>query len=128
MTELRQYEKFFEDCDTVVAIARPSGRCETEEFLSKLPQQHRVRFQYLLRKLCNNERLKNPEHRRTIRKRDSDGILVQELKSGKYRLYIVEYEGFWYATHGRVKPADSRVPAEAKKAGNSYKRWNEGEE
>lgn len=53
---------------------------------------------------------------------------MQELKTGKYRLYLLEYEGYWYITHGRKKPADSQVAAEARKALNSYKRWNEGEE
>lgn len=128
MTELRRYEKFFDDCSGVVALARPSGRCETSKFLNKLSPRHQARFQYLLRKLCNKEQRKSPERCRPIRKRDRDGILVEELKTGKYRLYLVGYEGYWYATHGRAKPADSRVPAEANKAVTSYKRWNEGEE
>lgn len=128
MTELRQYEKFFHECEAVVAIIRRSGRCETREFLEKIPRQHQARFEYLLQKLCSNQPMKVPERRRTIRKRGKDGMLVQELKTGKYRFYLVEYEGYWCATHGRKKPADSRVPIEAEKAVNSYKRWRAGEE
>lgn len=101
MTELRRYERFFENCDTVVAIVRPSGRNDTKEFLAGLPAQHQSRFEYLLKKLCNKQQLKSPEHRRTIRKRGNDGILVQELKTGKYRLYLAEYQGYWYVTHGQ---------------------------
>lgn len=126
MTELFRYEKFFDDCETVVAIVSQSGRCDTTKFLRGLPLQHVARFEYLVRKLCDNQTLKMPEHRRTIKRRGRDGVLVQELKTGKYRLYLVEHEGYWYATHGRKKPTDNRVPVEAEIAVRSYWRWRGG--
>lgn len=118
---------YLSQCHTVVALVRRSGRCDAKIFIEDLELRHKARFQRLIERLAQDASLlKNPEHYRILNKRDKDGTRVSELKTNKYRLYLVEYEGYYYATHGREKPKDSRVPDEVNKALEFYRNWRTG--
>lgn len=107
--------ELLDDCDTVVALVRRSGRCDSVEFVQALPDRYQARYQRYLEYLRDGNPIKNPENRRNLRRTD-DGLLVLEIKVDKYRLYVVYDGARWFVTHGRTKPKDNRVNAEIDKA------------
>lgn len=125
MTELRSVEQVLPNCDTVLALVRESGRCDFADFQKKLDKRYKARFQRYFEKLRDGIEIQSPEHYRTLKARDKNGLLVAELKTDKYRVYLVEHNGIWYVTHGRKKPSDNQVPAEIQKALKMYKKWQQ---
>lgn len=120
MTE-RGIEPAFPGSDNVYSVTN-RGNDLAAEFLAPLDVKVKARFAAMLKKLDAGERLKNPEHFRQIRGVEDTtghGAAVFELKVSLgpgYRLYVVRYVGKWYVTHGRKKPKDRQVIAEARRA------------
>ena len=61
--------------------------------------------------------IKSPENWRRISDAQPS---VFELKVDKYRIYLLKHGTNWYVTHGRTKPSDKQVLAEAQKALNIF--------
>ena len=122
MTEHGHCKRLLPDCDTVLAMIRRSGACDAEEFLAGLDLRFRARYLRYFERLRDHHNIKSPENLRHLDKRDD--VDVFELKADNYRLYIVRHQVTWYATHGRKKPANSRVNTEIQKAINIFWEWN----
>lgn len=125
MTELHKVEQVLPGCDTVLALVRESGRCDFADFQKKLDKRFKARLKRYFEYLRDGKPIQSPEHYRTLKPRDEKGILVAELKTDKYRVYMVDHQGIWYVTHGRTKPKDNQVPGEIQKALDFYKQWKE---
>lgn len=120
MTEhVRGPIELLDNCQTVLGLVRPSGRCDSVEFIKSLSLRFQARYQRYFEYLRDGTPIKSPENYRMLY-RDQNGLLVAELKVDKYRFYLVKAGGRWYASHGRQKPKDSRVPAEIRKALDIY--------
>ncbi|GAA3318871.1 hypothetical protein GCM10023346_43460 [Arthrobacter gyeryongensis] len=122
MTEHEHCKRLLPDCDTVLAMVRRSGACDAEEFLGSLDRRFQAKYLRYFERLRDHHNIKSPENLRHLAKRDELDIF--ELKADKYRLYLIRYHVTWYATHGRPKPADSRVNREIQKAVNIFWEWN----
>lgn len=121
MTEhLRSPIELLDDCGTILGLVRSSGRCDSVEFIQGLQKRFQARYQRYLEYLRDGTPIKSPENYRQLW-RESSGLVVAELKADKYRLYLVNTGIYWYATHGRDKPKDNRVPAEIEKALDIYR-------
>jgi hypothetical protein len=93
-------------------VVRLSGRCDADDFIGKLAFRHRARYQRYFERLRDGQPIKSPENWRRI---GDTQPAVFELKVDKYRVYLLKHGQFWYVTHGRAKPKDRQVAAEAKK-------------
>ncbi|TFC80777.1 hypothetical protein E3O45_01790 [Cryobacterium sp. TMS1-20-1] len=114
MTEHKPVQ-LLDGSSVVLAIVRPSGACDTQEFLRSLNFRFLARYQRYLEYLRDGVLIKSPENFRRLSLPGSAAV-VFEIKVDKYRLYIVRFRSAWYATHGRVKPKDNQVNQEIKKA------------
>ncbi|MFL0713202.1 MAG: type II toxin-antitoxin system RelE/ParE family toxin [Microcella pacifica] len=112
----------FDGSDSVNTICRVGAPDRADEFLRGLDARDQARFQRYFERLRDGHRVKSPENMRHISgvtDSKAPGATVHELKvhsRGGLRLYVVRFEGRWYATHGVKKVKDSAVPAEARKA------------
>ncbi len=111
--------ELLDNCSTVLGLVRPSGRCESVEFIKSLQNRYQAKYQRYLEYLRDGTPIKSPENHRMLQ-REASGLVVSELKVDRYRLYVVNAGAYWYASHGRQKPKDNRVPAEIKKALDTY--------
>jgi hypothetical protein len=120
MTEHRRHPiELLDDCGTVLGLVRPSGRCDSVDFIQGLQLRFQARYQRYFEYLRDGNPIKSPENFRQLL-RDAGGLVVAELKVDKYRLYVINDGTCWYATHGRDKPKNNRVPAEIEKALDIY--------
>ncbi len=110
-------------CDSVFAMNRRSGGSDAVEFLQRLERRFLARFQRYLEYLGNGTPIKSPENFRRLSGAGADPV-VYEIKVDKYRLYVVHHQLCWYATHGREKPKDNKVPREIEKALAIFWEWN----
>lgn len=101
--------------DSVIAVVRQSGRSDAKDFLEKLEKRDQARFLRYIQYLAAGRPLKSPEHFRRLSAAGAEPP-VYELKSNKYRLYVVRTSRRWYITHGREKPKNNQVPREVEKA------------
>jgi len=112
----------FDGIDIVNTIARRGETDAAEEFLTNVSPRVTARYERYFARLRDGHHLKSPEHMahiKQVRDPHDKGAEVHELKvhmDGGYRLYVVRFEGRWYATHGVRKGSDRAVPKEARKA------------
>lgn len=123
MTEHAQ--RLLPDCDSVFAMNRRSGGSDAVAFLRGLQPRYAARYQRYLEYLRDGTPIKSPENFRRLSAPGTTPV-VYEIKVDKYRLYVVHHNLCWYATHGREKPKDNRVPTEVEKAFNIFWEWNGG--
>lgn len=112
----------FDGSDVVNTICVAGESDRADEFLRGLDTKDLARFQRYFERLRDGHHVKSPDNmRHIVGVTDSavPGATVHELKvhsRGGSRLYVVRFEGRWYATHGVKKVKDNAVPAEARKA------------
>lgn len=112
--------KVFDEDEQILLLVRRSGKVDAEDFISNLEGKHRNKlFRYMEYKQ-QGHRIKSPENLHMLHRAGELEASVLELKTGKHRLYVVEFAGAWYLSHGRAKPKDSRVQAEVEKALTFY--------
>ena len=104
--------------DKILGVVRSNGICDAETFLRGLDNRYKARYQRWFEYYRDGKPIKNPENLKHLRQAEDSA--VWELKSGGFRLYIVAYQGKWYATHGVKKVQDKRVNAEIEKALNLF--------
>lgn len=118
----REVTPIFDNEDVVNTICDPGGTDLAVEFINSLDDRDAAIFRRYFQYLHQGARIKSPYNMRHISQvadRTGGGAEVHELKihrNGGLRLYVVKFGDRWYATHGRKKPKDSKVPAEARKA------------
>jgi hypothetical protein len=105
----------------VRGVVRVSGRCDAQDFIAGLDDRYTTRYQRYFERLRDGHQIKSPENWRRISDTQPP---VFELKVDKYRVYLIRQGSVWYVTHGRIKPADSKVSAEASKCIEIY--WERG--
>lgn len=116
MTELEGRSiELLDDCPWILGLVRPSGRCDSVDFIRGLEKRHQAKYQRYFEYLRDGNQIKSPENCRTLR-REATGLVVMELKVDKYRLYVVRKDPYWYVTHGRNKPKDHAVASEIDRA------------
>ncbi|MHA3685080.1 hypothetical protein ACXR2W_12590 [Leucobacter sp. HY1908] len=115
--------RLWSSCDTVFAMNRRPGKSDAFDFIQALQLRFRVRYERYLEYLRDGIPIKSPENFRRLSSAGEDPT-VYEIKVDKYRLYVVRYQACWYVTHGRVKPKDSQVPREVRKALDIFWEWN----
>jgi hypothetical protein len=107
----------------VLGVTLEDGTCPALEFLGSLQLQPRQPFKALAIRLCAHGTLMNEDHFRRLVL--SGGPPVYEFKvhvGPGWRLYVVQGGPCWYVTHGRRKPSDRKVRAEADKAREYFAR------
>lgn len=109
--------------ETVIAVVRGSGRCDAKDFIQGLEKRFQARFRRYFERLAAGLPVQSPPHIRRLSPSGTDPV-VYELKTDKYRLYVIRSKQRWYVTHGREKPKNSQVPAEVDKALAIYWEWN----
>jgi hypothetical protein len=111
----------------VVAIRSADGTCPALEFLDALTRRPRAQFRVLLERMAEDGRILGEERFRKLMVPSPHGQPeVWEFKAHDgpgWRLYAIPRRGDWIVTHGRRKPADRRVAAEAAKARMLYAAW-----
>ena len=116
------FSPIFEGEDIVWTVGLANGQDKAQAFIHSLTPKDQAKFRKYFEYLRQGFQIKNPENMRHISgARDPTGgeAEVHELKvhrGGGLRLYVVRYQGRWYATHGRKKPQDRQAPKEARKA------------
>ena len=126
MTEQGAFQLVLPGVVNLQALVRRSGKCDAEDFLRLLNDRYRARYLRYLQYLAAGIPIKSPENYRVLRKRDTHGILVAEIKVDKFRLYVINHDSHWYLSHGRDKPKDSQVVREVEKALNFYQQSLKG--
>ena len=121
----RNVTPVFDDRDNVFTISGANGKDEGLEFICSLDKRAQARFQFMLRKLSDGHHLKSPEHMRHLSSNDPEhrGAHVHELKVSLgpgWRLYVVQWNGSWYVTHGLRKPKDNKVPQQIARAFETF--------
>ena len=112
---------------TVLAIVRVNGNCDASDFIAGLRLQSRAKFQSYFERLRDGHHVKSPENMRFLQS-DRYGAKLHELKvhsDGGLRIYVVEFDNKWLATHGVKKVKDNRVPAEVAKAFGIFYEWHD---
>ena len=98
----------------MLGIVRRNGDCDAEDFLAGLDIRFKARYQRWFEYLRDSKPIKNPENLKHLRTTPKG--VVWQLKGDRYRLYLIQYGGIWYASHGVKKLQDKRVNAEIDKA------------
>jgi len=81
----------------------------------------RAQFRAALERLGDTGTLRNPDVLRRIQAEGEPPVYEVKAHDGPgWRLYGVPVGDTWYFTHGRKKPKDNAVSAEAKKARRIY--------
>lgn len=119
----QQVANVFDGSDVINTVSRSGSGDLAVEFLNAIDQKELARFLRFFERLRDGHHVRSPENMRHIKgveDPNGDGAEVHELKvhsGGGRRLYLVKYNSKWYATHGLLsKPADKKVPKEARRA------------
>lgn len=108
----------------IIGVRTSEGACPAEKFLAGLDARGQAKFGALFERLTTVGFLRSPELMRDIQ--DGRQPKVWEIKAHVgpgWRLYVIQDENRWCATHGCKKPKDSRVPVEANRARKIYEEW-----
>lgn len=112
----------FDGHDNVCTITGQNGKDEAEEFLTTLDRVPQARFNRYLERLRDGHHVKSPEHMRQLKgvnDPQGKGAQVHELKvniGAGYRLYLIKFNGRWFATHGGKKVSERAVIREIRRA------------
>lgn len=112
MTEHRYAQRLTGDNEIVFGIVEDNGRNQSFEFLTSVDFKHAARFKRWFERMRDGHPLRSPNPLRFLEFDTKSGAKVFELKSGIWRLYLVNWQGVWFATHGKRKVTDSRVQQE----------------
>ena len=111
----------------VVAIRSADGACPALEFLDALARRPRAQFRALLERMAEEGRILGEERFRKLMVpggRNQPQVWEFKAHDGPgWRLYAIPSQGDWIVTHGRKKPSDRRVAAEAARARMLYAGW-----
>jgi putative component of toxin-antitoxin plasmid stabilization module len=123
MTSQRRLVLLSGDKLTLYAII-DQGVCHADEWLRGLCDQAQAQFRARFERLTTVGYLRSPQEWRHL----GSGVHEIKVRAGPgYRLYVVQQQRDWVATHGRKKPSDRKVPKEVSKARQIFNRYqNEG--
>ena len=107
---------------TLYAVATEES-CEVYNWLESLDTAAQTAFRSRFEHLCDQGHLRSPEAWRSLDK----GVFEVKVHCGPgYRLYLLRDGKNFIATHGRIKPKDSKVKAEVKKALDTFSIYQGG--
>ncbi len=105
----------------MLAVRLPDGSLPALDFLTEY-EKSRNKFKVLFERLLSQGRIANSERFHKLHAAGSPSVFEMKVHDGKgLRLYVIQEGGDWYATHGRTKPSDRQVEAEAVKSREIFK-------
>jgi putative component of toxin-antitoxin plasmid stabilization module len=105
----------------VLAVRLPDGSVPALEFLETYPRS-KAKFRAPFERLLTQGKITNSERFHKVESAGTPAVFEVKVHDGKgLRLYMIQDGADWYATHGRTKPSDKKVDAEANKAREIYK-------
>lgn len=106
------------------AVRLPDGTCPASEFLTGLDGHAQAEFKARLGRLTQVGWLRSPELMRRLEVPGTPSVHEVKAHRGRgFRLYLIQHGADWMATHGRPKPSDRRVAAEAERARELVRRY-----
>jgi putative component of toxin-antitoxin plasmid stabilization module len=108
----------------IVGVRLSNGDCPSEAFLGSLDSPAQAQFLARFERLTEVGYLRNPEQIRALQVTGSPKVWELKVHSGPgWRLYVVQDQRTWVATHGCSKPPDRRVSNEVKRAREMFEEW-----
>jgi putative component of toxin-antitoxin plasmid stabilization module len=104
----------------VLGVRLDDGTVPALDFLEAHPRS-KSKFKAPFERLCTHGKITNSERFHKLSAPGHPPVFEIKVHDGKgLRLYMIQDGADWYATHGRTKPSDKQVAAEAEKAREIY--------